>query len=67
MFLIWDLLLNSKLLILILAWMLAACGVKGNPVAPRGADIPSVMEKYPDIQLESPLQENPRPRRARRQ
>jgi hypothetical protein len=31
------------------------CGVKGDPKAPQTANLPSVLDDYPDIQTEQPL------------
>jgi hypothetical protein len=62
----WGLRLSSNLLILVLALLCGACGVKGEPASPEGADIPSLMQDYPDIQLERPLNETPKRKPRRR-
>jgi len=52
-----DLPLNSKIVFLFL-FLASACGVKGDPVSPKNATLPSVIENYPDINLAQPLQDN---------
>jgi len=49
--------LNSKIVFLYL-FLASACGVKGDPVSPKNATLPSVIENYPDINLAQPLQDN---------
>jgi hypothetical protein len=41
----------------VLLILASSCGVKGNPVAPSGSDLPSVLENYPDVQVDSTLKE----------
>jgi hypothetical protein len=42
----------------VLLILISSCGVKGNPVPPTGSNLPSILENYPDIQVDSPLKEN---------
>lgn len=37
--------------------LVAGCGVKGDPVSPKSPKLPSLMENYPDIETESPVDE----------
>jgi len=48
--------LNFK--ILIVMFIAASCGVKGNPVAPKSQKLPSVLENYPDIEVDQPLKDS---------
>ncbi len=45
--------------------VLTACGVKGDPVAPKNEPTPSILENYPDIKVNAPLDETKGIRRAR--
>lgn|GEM_PF-2248442 len=56
MFLTWDFPLNFKILIVL--FIAASCGVKGNPVAPKSQKLPSVLENYPDIEVDQPLKDS---------
>lgn len=47
--------MNFKILFLLL--IVSACGVKGNPTPPKGATTPSVLDNYPDIQVDTSLKE----------
>jgi predicted small lipoprotein YifL len=51
-----DLPLNFNIFLLIL-FVLAGCGVKGDPTFPKDATLPSILEDYPDIKTETPLNE----------
>lgn len=53
-----DLRLNFKLSLLIFLLLISACGVKGDPSTPQGAVVPSLIENYPDIHIETPLGDN---------
>jgi len=48
--------LNFNTLLFLL--IVASCGVKGNPVAPASQKLPSVLENYPDIQVDQPLKDS---------
>ena len=48
--------MNFKILSLL--FLVSSCGVKGNPVAPDDANVPSVLENYPDVQLDQPLKDS---------
>jgi hypothetical protein len=50
--------LNSKFYQLIILLFLSSCGVKGFPVAPESQKLPSVLDNYPDVKLEKPLDES---------
>jgi len=44
--------LNSKsFFYLILFSLVISCGVKGPPVSPKGRNIPSIINNYPDVHL----------------
>jgi hypothetical protein len=36
---------------------LTSCGVKGDPTFPKNKTLPSLLENYPDIKTEAPLNE----------
>jgi hypothetical protein len=42
---------------------LAGCGVKGDPTPPGGAPLPSLLENYPDVETQKPLNEFEKRRR----
>jgi hypothetical protein len=48
--------LNFKILLGL--FILSSCGVKGNPVAPTSHKLPSVLENYPDIEVDQPLKDS---------
>lgn len=58
MYLTWDLLLNSKLFLILFLFGLLSCGVKNDPVIPKNTPLPSVLNNYPDIEVEKPLNES---------
>lgn len=37
---------------------LISCGVKGDPAPPKDTQLPSVLENYPDIEIDKPLNES---------
>jgi hypothetical protein len=49
----WDLALNFNYIFLF--FLLFGCGVKGDPIAPQNQTLPSVLENYPDISPDKPL------------
>lgn len=51
----WALPLNFKILLLLI--LISGCGVKGDPVSPKSPSLPSLMDNYPDIETEKPLDE----------
>lgn len=57
MFLHWDSPLNSKLTLFLLMMIVVGCGVKGDPKVPDNTPLPSLLENYPDIKVEKPLNE----------
>jgi len=48
--------LNFNLLFLLFIFI--GCGVKGNPVSPADQTTPSVLDNYPDIQVDRPLKDS---------
>lgn len=54
----WDLPLNFRIILVLI--FLSACGVKGDPVAPKTPRVPSLLQNYPDVEVESSLQEQKR-------
>jgi hypothetical protein len=48
--------LNFKIIILL--FLVSSCGVKGNPSSPEGQTTPSVLDNYPDVQVEQPLKDS---------
>jgi hypothetical protein len=48
--------LNFNLYIFLI--LLSSCGVKGDPSAPKGSSLPSVLENYPDIKTQQPLDDS---------
>jgi hypothetical protein len=53
--------LNFNIIILLLV-LAIGCGVKGDPVSPKTPKLPSLMENYPDIETEKPIDELKKPR-----
>jgi len=47
-----DLPLNSNLFFILTLFLLASCGVKGDPSPPRGSGMPSFLDNYPDIKMD---------------
>jgi len=48
--------LNFNISLLFILFLLAACGLKGDPVNPKSSVLPSLFDKnYPDIELNDPL------------
>jgi predicted small lipoprotein YifL len=45
--------LNFKLILLV--FLVSACGVKGDPAIPKSNKIPSLLDNYPDIQTDKSL------------
>ncbi|WPU65336.1 hypothetical protein [Peredibacter starrii] len=37
--------------------VLTGCGVKGDPTSPKDERLPSLMDNYPDINLQQPINE----------
>jgi hypothetical protein len=48
--------LNFNLLFFFI--FLCACGVKGNPGSPDNQDVPSVLDNYPGIEVDQPLNDS---------
>jgi hypothetical protein len=45
--------LNFKFICLLI--LITGCGVKGDPVAPRTPVTPSLLQNYPDIETDKPI------------
>jgi hypothetical protein len=45
--------LNFKFIILV--FLLSACGIKGDPTSPKDQNLPSVLDNYPGIKTQQPL------------
>jgi hypothetical protein len=45
--------LNFKYLLILI--LIAGCGVKGDPTSPKTPAVPSLLEQYPDISPDKPL------------
>lgn len=51
----WVSQLNFKFLLIL--FFVVSCGVKGDPVSPKGQTTPSVLDNYPDIEVDESLRD----------
>jgi len=45
----------KQLFLLCIFLFTVGCGVKGDPVAPKGSYLPSVLENYDDLETDVPV------------
>jgi len=53
--------LNFRFLMLL--FLISACGVKGDPASPKSEKLPSLMNNYPDINLDNSFDEHKKMKR----